>query len=90
MDATSFIHLSVADVTLLVGLVLAIVGGAIQLGTLRNQITINTNRLHSLESFKDNVQTHASNTSARWPDIERRIGRLETIVNHVTIRKEFE
>jgi hypothetical protein len=77
--------MSVADIALLTGLVIAIVGGAIQLGTLRNQITINTHRIGRMEDFIDTARIHMSNTNARWPDIERRINRLEEIVNHATI-----
>jgi hypothetical protein len=65
---------------------LGLCGGVIQLGMLRNQIGINTLRLNELENKKDEFMVHSSDTNARWPDIERRINRLETILNHVTIK----
>ena len=86
----TLVNLSVADVILLSGLVLSIVAGAIRIGVLSNQISINTKRLGCLEQQSLDFQTHAANTNARWPDIERRLHRAETIINHVTIKKEFD
>ena len=86
----AIVHLSIADLFLLAGLIISIVTGAIKLGTLSNQIIINTKRLTCLEISADEFKTHAANTSARWPDLERRLARAETIINHVTIKKEFD
>ena len=76
--------------TLLLAFLVTVVGGAIQIGTLKNQININTDRLQRLEDQSLEFLRHKADTDARWPDIERRLHRTETIINHVTIKKEYE
>ena len=66
-------------------LTISVSGVAIQIGMLRNQIMINTVRLSRLEEKMEESNAHNANTNARWPDLERRLNRLESIVNHITI-----
>jgi hypothetical protein len=69
----------------ILGVLVAMSTAAIQIGVLKNQILINTGRLTELEIHMAAIREHAAQTNARWPDIERRINRLESIVNHITI-----
>lgn len=63
---------------LAIGLIVSVAGGAIWLGSLTNQISVNTRRLDRIEGFMDEVRQHDANTTARLAPIERRLEQLET------------
>ena len=56
---------------------LTFVGGAIWLGSLSNQISVNSARLVRLEIFEQEGRSAEANASARLPLIEGRLNNLE-------------
>ena len=61
----------------LVAIVTALASGFVWLGTLSNQIAVNTGRLERIESFDNDVRQHDANTTARLTPVERRLDQLE-------------
>ena len=61
----------------LIAILAALASGFIWLGTLSNQIAVNTARLDRVESFDNEVRQHDADTTARLTPIERRIDQLE-------------
>ena len=58
-------------------IVIAVTGGSVWLGSLSNQIAVNTIRLARIEDLLGEIREHDSNTSARLPAIEERLNKLE-------------
>ena len=56
----------------------AIVVGAIWLGSLSNQVSVNSTRLNKLEIFADDVRQHDANTIAEQRGQDRRLDALES------------
>lgn len=66
---------------LLWGAAVAVSTGAIWLGAISNQVTINTKRLDKLELFADEVRQHDANTTAEQRAQDQRVDRLERMLN---------
>ena len=61
----------------LIAMIAALASGFIWLGTLSNQIAVNTGRLERIESFDNDVRQHDANTTARLTPVEHRLDQLE-------------
>ena len=69
-----------ATLTIIAGVALTATVGAIWVGGLSTQVSINTKRLDQLEDFANQVRTHNANTNATTHDLDRRLDKLENNV----------
>lgn len=72
-------------IAFLSGVLVALAGAAIKIGTQTNQIGINSVRLNKIEDYVDWARQHNSEMSARTSISDRRLDRIESIINHLTI-----
>ena len=63
---------------LLAGLIGMFITGAIRLGGNSNQIEVDAKRVDRIEGFIDDIRRHDADTTARLPELERRVNQLET------------
>ena len=61
----------------LIAIITALASGFIWLGTLSNQISVNSGRLDRIEGFDNEVRQHDANTTARLTPVEHRLDQLE-------------
>lgn len=62
---------------LLAGLIGMFITGAIWLGSNSNQISVDAKRVDHMEVLMDEIRQHDADTSARLPEVERRLQQLE-------------